>query len=98
MTIDGPGLVGPECRLTTHLFDTDGEPVASEEVDLDGQSTLVESLSMMTGRSLAEAYRELILVNRVVQSVEAQLTDDAYRNFTLRRRQIARELRDSGLY
>ena len=98
LTIDGPGLVGPECRLTTHLFDTDGEPVGSEEVDLDGQSTLVESLSMMTGRSLAEAYRELILVNRVVQSVDAQLTDDAYRGFTLRRRQIARELRDSGLY
>ena len=98
LTIDGPGLVGPVCRLTTHGFDTDGELVGSEEIDIDGQSSLIELLSMMTGRPLDEAYRELILVSRVVLNAKDQLTDDACRNFALRRRQIARELRDAGLF
>ena len=98
LTIDGPGLVGPECRLTMHLFDTDCGLVCSEEVDLVEQTHLVEWLSMMTGQSLDVAYRELILVNRVAQTAEAQLADSAYRRFALRRRKLARELRHAGLF
>jgi cellulose biosynthesis protein BcsQ len=98
LTIDGPGLVGAEPRLTTHLFDADGGLLSSEEIDLDEQSSLVEMLSMMIGRSLDEAYRELILVSRVAQNAETQLADDTYRDFKLRRRQFTRELRDAGLF
>jgi chromosome partitioning protein len=98
LTIDGPGLVGPECRLTAHLFDIDGVLASSEEVDLCDRKPLVEWLSMMTGRSLDAAYRELILVNRVTQTADAQLAEGAYRNFALRRRQAARELRHAGLF
>ncbi len=98
LTIDGPGLIGPECRLTAHLLDTDGGLVGSEEIDLSGRKSLADLLSMITGQSLDVAYRELILVNRVTQTMEAQLTDVAYRQFAMRRRQIARELRHAGLF
>jgi cellulose biosynthesis protein BcsQ len=98
LTIDGPGLIGPECRLTAHLFDADEELVGSEEIDLSGRKSLADLLSMITGQSLDAAYRELILVNRVTQTVDAQLADGAYRQFAMRRRQIARELRHAGLF
>ena len=98
LTIDGPGLVGPECRLMVHSFDLEEGVVDSEEVAVTPQSSLAGLLSMITGRSLDAAYRELILVNRVAQSAEAQLADGAYRHFTLQRRQVARELRSAGLF
>ncbi len=98
LTIDGPGLIGPECRLTAHLFDTDEGLVGSEEIDLSGRKSLADLLSMITGQSLDAAYRELILVNRVTKTVDVQLADGAYRQFAMRRRQIARELRLAGLY
>lgn len=98
LTIDGPGLVGPECRLTVHLYDADGELLESEEIELNGRKALVGSLELMTGRSLDTTYRELILVNRHATCAETQLADDAYRSFVLRRRQVARTLRDAGLF
>lgn len=98
LTIDGPGLVGPECRLTTHLCAADGELIDSEEVELNGRKSLVASLSMMTGRPLDAAYRELILVNLVAQTAETLLSESTRRDFALRRRQILRELRSAGLF
>ena len=98
LTIDGPGLVGPECRLTVHLCDTDGELLESEEVELKERKSLVESLQVMTGRSLDTTYRELILVNVLATDADTQLTDDAYHCFVLQRRQVARTLRDAGLF
>jgi cellulose biosynthesis protein BcsQ len=98
LTIDGPGLVAPECRLTAHMFDSEGRLIDSEEVDLSGRQSLVDLLSMITGQSLDVAYREFILVDRVARNAAAQLADGAYRRFALRRRQIARELRDAGLF
>lgn len=98
LTIDGPGLVGPECKLTVHLFDATGDLVDSEQIELNDRKPLVDLLSMMTGQSLDVAYREFILVNRVAKSADAQLADDAYRSFALRRRQVARELRQAGLF
>ena len=98
LTLDGPGLVGPECRLTVHGFDLAGGLLDSEEVELDGQKTLADCMSMITGRSLDAAYRELIVLNRVVQPAETQLNDVAYRHFALRRRQVIRELRHAGLF
>ena len=98
LTIDGPGLVGPECKLTVHLFDASGDLADSEEVELTDRKSLVDLLSMMTGQSLDVAYREFILVNRVAKRADDQLADDAYRSFALRRRQVARELRQAGLF
>ena len=98
LTIDGPGLVGPECKLTVHLFDATGDLADSEEVELKNRKSLVDQLSMMTGQSLDVAYREFILVNRVAKRADDQLADDAYRRFALRRRQIARELRQAGIF
>jgi len=97
LTIEGPGLVGPECRLTAHLFDADESLVASEELDRE-KNHLSEGLSMMIGRPLDAAYRELVLVNREAISPAEQLGDDLYRRFALRRRKIARELRLAGLF
>jgi hypothetical protein len=98
LTLDGPGLVGPECRLSVHSFDAEENLVGSEEVELDGYSSLMDWLSMMTGRSLDVAYRELILVDRTVNNAETLLTDSAYRHFALRRRRAVRELRHAGLF
>lgn len=98
LTIDGPGLLGPECRMSLHLFDSDGGLASSGETELQGRKQLVDLLTMITGQSLDAAYRELILVNRVTRVVDDMLADDAYRSFALRRRQIARELRHAGLF
>jgi len=97
LTIEGPGLVAPECRLTAHLFDADESLVASEELDRE-KNHLSEGLSMMIGHPLDAAYRELVLVNREAISPAEQLGDDLYRRFALRRRKIARELRLAGLF
>jgi hypothetical protein len=53
---------------------------------------------MMTGHSLDEAYRELLVVNCVVDTVEAQLSGQGCKNFTLGRQRVARELRQAGLF
>jgi cellulose biosynthesis protein BcsQ len=98
LTIDGPGLVGSECRLAAHLCDADGGLVGSEEINLGHQVSLAESLAMMTGRSLDEAYREFLLVSGVALASDEQLTEDAYRRFVLSGRHVARELRQTGLY
>lgn len=98
LTVDGPGVVGPECRLSAHLCGEDGGILESEEVDLGASKTLPALLSAMIGRSLDAAYRELLFVNPFAASVEVQLAADAYRGFSHHRRRIARELRDAGLF
>ncbi len=98
LTIDGPGLVGPECRLTAHLFDSECGLTESEEIELNSRKTLVEFLSMMTGQSLDVAYRELILVNREAQATDVSLAEETYRRFARRRRTVSRTLRDAGLF
>lgn len=98
LTIDGPGLVAPECRLTVHLIDSEGGVVESEELEFKEQDSLYELSSMMTGRSLDAAYRELILLNCESQAADAALTDNVYRSFARHRRQAARSLRDAGLF
>jgi cellulose biosynthesis protein BcsQ len=98
LTIDGPGLVGAECRLSAHYCDADGGMVDSEEISLEQQASLVDSLTMMTGRSLDESYREFLLINCVAMTSVEQLAEDSYRSFVLSRRQVARELRHAGLY
>lgn len=97
LTIEGPGLVGPEIRLTAHQFVSDESLVSSHELDID-EDNLSATLSVMLGRPLDAAYRELVLVNvRVTQPAE-QLGDDSCRYFSLRRRTVARYLRLSGLF
>lgn len=98
LTIDGPGLVGSECRLSVHCFDHDGQILDSEELELINRQPLSEMLPVITGRSLATAYRELILVSRVARRVEAQLDESGYRSFVARRRLLARTLRNTGIF
>lgn len=98
LSIDGPGLVGHECRLAIHTFAANGNLHGSENIDLVDGGILVASLAMMTGQSLDEAYRELILISSDIQTAETQLADQGYRDFVLKRRQVARELREAGLF
>ena len=98
LTIDGPGLVGPECRLTAHLCDATGELLGSEEIELRQQQKLGGWLAMMTGRPLEAAYRELILINREASPSGLHLGADADRDFARKRRRVARELRHAGLF
>jgi cellulose biosynthesis protein BcsQ len=97
-TLDGPGLVGPECRLTAHLCDVEGALMVSEGVDLDGRQVLTDALSVITGRSLDDAYRELIMFSSVPGCVDKQLGKQEAQVFSRLRRQVARELRAAGLF
>jgi cellulose biosynthesis protein BcsQ len=97
LTIEGPGLVGPESRLTAHLFDADESLLASEEFGKE-KSLLHKALPMIIGRPLDAAYRELVIINRQAMSPAEQMDDDLYRRFSRRRRKIARELRLAGLF
>lgn len=98
LTIDGPGLVGPDCRLMAHVFDPEGAIIGSEDIDLSDNGPIVSLLSMMIGRSLDATYRELILVSCAAQTAEDQLDDAAFRDFVTRRRRVVRELREAGLF
>ncbi len=98
LTIDGPGLVGPECCLTMHLFDNNGQLSASESISLDKKKVLASFLQAMLGRSLEESYREFILINRDAFPSDEQLVGDRYKTFSKNRRLIARELRQAGLF
>lgn len=97
LTIEGPGLVGPESRLTAHLFDADEGHVASEELGQE-KSCLYKALPMMIGRPVDAAYRELVVINRQAIRPAEQMDDDLYHRFVCRRRKIARELRLAGLF
>ncbi len=98
LTLDGPGLMAPDCRLTVHLCDIDGNLIVSEGVDLEGRSKLTTALSVMTGRSLNHAYRELVLLQTVAQPVVEIMAEADYRSFAQKRRRVIRELRHSGLF
>ncbi len=98
LTIDGPGLVGPEYRLTAHLCDAAGELLDSEEIEVREGQQLEGWLAMMTGRHLDAAYRELLLINHEPSPMDQHLGADAARSFARKRRLISRELRLAGLF
>jgi hypothetical protein len=98
LTIDGPGLVGPEYRLTAHLCDAAGELLDSEEVEVREGQRLGNWLAMMTGRPLDAAYRELVLINHEPSPMDHHLGAGADRDFARKRRLITRELRHAGLF
>jgi chromosome partitioning protein len=98
LTIDGPGLVGPDCRVTAHLCNAEGELLGSEEVALRMHQKRGDWLAMITGRPLDAAYCELVLINRESGPAGRHLGADADREFTRKRRLIARELRHTGLF
>jgi cellulose biosynthesis protein BcsQ len=97
LTIEGSGLVGPESRLTAHLFDADESLVASEEFGKE-ESRLHKTLPMIIGYPIDAAYRELVLISRQAMNPADQMGDDLYRRFVCRRRKITRELRLAGLF
>lgn len=98
LTIDGPGLVDLECRLTRHCCDREGTVLSSEGVLLEGCNLLHGALAAMTGRSLDEAYRELIIITRDADVSVEQMTGEKYSAFVTKRRKIAKELRGAGLF
>lgn len=96
-TLDGPGLVGPDPRLTVHLCDAEGGLVASEGVDLHNRHPLAMALAEMTGRPLESAYRELVLLRPPNGGHEGGGAA-GFDTFVALRRKVARELRAAGLY
>ena len=98
LTVDGPGLVGPDCRLSVHLFDDNGELLESEHVAIEEALSLKESVSFITGQPLDNAYRELVFLNGRVETVELKPGREEGGIFLQKRRKITRELRQAGLY
>lgn len=98
LCIDGPGLIGPECRLTAHLCSVDGGLVEAGGSQLKGQELVAACLAKMTGRCLDEAYRELVVVDCSLQETGETVIAKAYRDFSRSRRLVTRELRDAGLF
>jgi chromosome partitioning protein len=97
LTIEGPGLIGPECRLSVHLCSMEEGVIGVTNLTLKEQQPLGESLAYMTGRPLSEAYRELILLESTDSPAEQQMSVDADRNFAIRRRRVVVDLRLAGL-
>ncbi|MGW8312796.1 MAG: ParA family protein [Desulfuromonadales bacterium] len=98
LTIEGPGLIGPECRLSVHLCSVEEGVTGVTSSLLGERQHLGDSLAYMTGRPLNEAYRELILVKCTDGDAEQQISVDAARDFAGRRRRAARDLRLAGLF
>jgi chromosome partitioning protein len=97
LTIEGPGLIGPECRLSVHLCSMEEGVIGVTSSLLGERQTLVDSLAYMTGRPLNESYRELILVKCIDGDTEQQISIDAARDFARRRRRVTRDLQLAGL-
>jgi len=98
LTVDGPGLVGPDCRLSVHLFDDNGELLESEHVAIEEVLSLKETVGFITGQPLDNAYRELVFLNGRVETVELKPGREEGGIFLQKRRKITRELRQAGLY
>jgi len=98
LTVEGPGFVGPECRVTLHHCAPGGSLIGSEALMVEGDVLLTQLLSIMTGSPLVEAYRELIIINRNAGDASPQLSGVLYGEFMVNRRRIAKELRGSGLF
>ena len=98
LTVDGPGLVGPDCRLSVHLFDDNGVLLDSENLVIEEAPTLKESVGIITGQPLDNAYRELVFLNGRVETVELQTGRAEGGIFLQKRRKITRELRQAGLF
>jgi len=95
--LDGPGLVGPDCRLVAHLCDADGTLVVSEGVELGQHEPLGSALAEMSGRALDAAYREAIVLSLVKLTSPRQFQSGAARAFRTLRQGVWRELRHAGL-
>jgi cellulose biosynthesis protein BcsQ len=98
MTIDGPGLVGPDCSVTALICGPEGGLADSGAIGLNSRKPLVEALAMMTGRSLESAYRELVLIDCHARSLDDCLSGESLSGFAKRRRLVIRELRNAGLF
>lgn len=98
LALDGPGLVGAECRLTAHLWATAEGLLGSAEIELRQPQALSGLLVTMTGRDLHVAYRELVLVNRLARATEQLPATAVPAAFVRMRRQLTRELRQAGLF
>ena len=98
LVVDGPGLIGPDCRIAAHCFDAEAELFESTDVPADNVSLLTGSLSAMIGQPLQQAYRELVLLGLDVTASTWQAGTAEVRSFKQKRREIVRELRQAGLY
>ena len=98
MTVDGPGLVDPDCRLSVYLFDDHGDLQESENIIIEESVSLKNSVRSMTGRPIENAYRELVFLNGHVERVELKPGRTSGSLFLKKRRKIIRELRHAGLF
>ena len=98
LTIDGPGLVAPDCRLAAHLFNDNGELLESESLVIEEAQALKESIGYMIGQPIDRAYRELVILNGHVETVDLQPGRAEAGPFLKKRRKIIRELRQAGLF
>lgn len=98
LVVDGPGLVGPDCLIAAHCFDAEAELFESTDVPVDNALLLTESLGSMMGHPLHQAYRELVVLGLDATATTWEAGAVEVRSFKKKRREIARELRQAGLY
>ena len=98
LTIDGPGLVGPDCRISVHLFDDNGELLESRSIAIEEALALKDSVGFMIGQPVDSAYRELVFINGRVETVELPQSRTETGLFLKKLSKIARELRQAGLF
>ena len=98
LTVDGPGLLDADRRLTVHLFDDNAELLASENILIEESLPLKESVGFITGQALGQTHRDLVFFNPRIESVGAKPNRQENGDFLQKRRKITRELRQSGLF
>lgn len=98
LTVDGPGLVDADCRLSVHLFDDHGDLLDSEHIMIEATAFLKDAVGFIAGQPIDNAYRELVLLNGHVETVELKPGRTPGSPFLQKRRKIIRELRQTGLF
>ncbi|MDT8442068.1 MAG: ParA family protein [Desulfuromonadales bacterium] len=98
LAIDGPGLVDAEPHMALHLFDRDGAFVVSEQILPERQATFTPLLTVLWSRSVEQAWRELILIDRTSQGPDQPSAVTGHDRLRSLRRRLLRELRQAGLF
>ena len=98
LTVDGPGLLDADRRLTVHLFNDNAELLASENILLEESPPLKDSVGLITGQPIEQTRRDLVFFNARSESVGSKPERKENGDFLKKRRRITRELRQSGLF
>jgi cellulose biosynthesis protein BcsQ len=88
------GLTCEEGAVALHLYDDDGEEIATEVIAVDDSARIVEMFRAVTDRESGEMFREMILIALSPEAPLTFLDSCGADNFARLRRQVLEDLRE----